>query len=214
MERMDERIGGRLLIGDSSLTDVRRGDRSSLASRFGQECTAPSRPSVLPLPRPFVRAAVKVGTRPSAVPLGLPLLEAGKRRNRKVEGVAAAKRWRLPTEKRREGLSPEPHQFARPAPPPASLFPNIPFPSFPRDLLSPLPEGGLFDNADDEQEFAFRVTIDRINNDNGVLLRSRLLPRIERLDKDDSFRATKKGAETFSLSTCPSNPFYRLVSVI
>lgn len=52
--------------------------------------------------------------------------------------------------------------------------------------------GGLFDNADDEQEFAFRVAIDRINNDNGVLLRSRLLPHIERLDKDDSFRATKK----------------------
>ncbi|EEC19134.1 hypothetical protein IscW_ISCW023272 [Ixodes scapularis] len=52
---------------------------------------------------------------------------------------------------------------------------------------------GLFDNADDEQEFAFRVAIDRINNDNGVLLRSRLLPHIERLDKDDSFRATKKG---------------------
>lgn len=52
--------------------------------------------------------------------------------------------------------------------------------------------GGLFDNADDEQEFAFRVTIERINNDNGVLLRSRLVPRIERLDKDDSFRATKK----------------------
>ncbi|KAL1436201.1 hypothetical protein MTO96_010938 [Rhipicephalus appendiculatus] len=51
---------------------------------------------------------------------------------------------------------------------------------------------GLFDNADDEQEFAFRVTIERINNDNGVLLRSRLVPRIERLDKDDSFRATKK----------------------
>lgn len=54
--------------------------------------------------------------------------------------------------------------------------------------------GGLFDNADDEQEFAFRVTIERINNDNGVLLRSRLVPRIERLDKDDSFRATKKGS--------------------
>ncbi|XP_064489275.1 glutamate receptor ionotropic, kainate 3-like [Ornithodoros turicata] len=51
--------------------------------------------------------------------------------------------------------------------------------------------GGLFDNADDEQEFAFRVAIDRINNDNG-LLRSRLVPHIERLDKDDSFRATKK----------------------
>lgn len=54
--------------------------------------------------------------------------------------------------------------------------------------------GGLFDNADDEQEFAFRVAIDRINNNNGngILLRSRLVPHIERLDKDDSFRATKK----------------------
>ncbi|KAG0411263.1 hypothetical protein HPB47_011615 [Ixodes persulcatus] len=60
-------------------------------------------------------------------------------------------------------------------------------------FLSPSPGRGLFDNADDEQEFAFRVAIDRINNDNGVLLRSRLLPHIERLDKDDSFRATKKG---------------------
>ncbi|KAH7937556.1 hypothetical protein HPB49_013008 [Dermacentor silvarum] len=58
---------------------------------------------------------------------------------------------------------------------------------------------GLFDNADDEQEFAFRVTIERINNDNGVLLRSRLVPRIERLDKDDSFRATKKDKNRLTL---------------
>lgn len=52
--------------------------------------------------------------------------------------------------------------------------------------------GGLFDNEDDEQDFAFRVAIERVNNDQSILLKSRLVPRVERVEKDDCFRATKK----------------------
>ncbi|XP_013789714.1 glutamate receptor ionotropic, kainate 3-like, partial [Limulus polyphemus] len=52
--------------------------------------------------------------------------------------------------------------------------------------------GGLFDIGDDEEEFAFRLAVDRINADITMLPRSTLVAHMERLDRYDNFRATKK----------------------
>ncbi|XP_076356971.1 uncharacterized protein LOC143250402 isoform X1 [Tachypleus tridentatus] len=52
--------------------------------------------------------------------------------------------------------------------------------------------GGLFDIGDDEEEFAFRLAVDRTNADINILARSTVVAHMERLDRYDNFRATKK----------------------
>ncbi|XP_076373999.1 glutamate receptor ionotropic, kainate 2-like isoform X2 [Tachypleus tridentatus] len=52
--------------------------------------------------------------------------------------------------------------------------------------------GGLFDIDDDEEEFAFRLAVERINADSNTLPRSSLVAHVERLGHYDNFRATKR----------------------
>lgn len=63
---------------------------------------------------------------------------------------------------------------------PSSSFPNI------------LKIGGLFESGDDAIELAFRYAVDRINNNNRVLSQSRLSAHVERLERSDSFQASKR----------------------
>ena len=53
--------------------------------------------------------------------------------------------------------------------------------------------GGLFESGDEALELAFRYAIERVNADSKILPFSRLVPRIERLEKADSFQASRKG---------------------
>lgn len=53
--------------------------------------------------------------------------------------------------------------------------------------------GGLFEHGDDAVELAFRYAVDRINADNRVLPHTRLVAQVERLEKCDSFQASKRG---------------------
>ncbi len=53
--------------------------------------------------------------------------------------------------------------------------------------------GGLFENGDDTVELAFRYAVDRINSDNSILPHTRLVAQVERLEKCDSFQASKRG---------------------
>lgn len=59
--------------------------------------------------------------------------------------------------------------------------------------LNFLIQGGLFENGDDAVELAFRYAVDRINADNRVLPHTRLLAQVERLERCDSFQASKRG---------------------
>ena len=52
--------------------------------------------------------------------------------------------------------------------------------------------GGLFESGDEAIELAFRYAVDRINNDNRILSQSRLSAHIERLERSDSFQASKR----------------------
>ncbi|RWS06259.1 glutamate receptor: ionotropic kainate 2-like protein 3, partial [Dinothrombium tinctorium] len=51
---------------------------------------------------------------------------------------------------------------------------------------------GLFETGDEAIELAFRYAVDRINADNAILPQSRLSTKVERLEKCDSFVASKK----------------------
>lgn len=53
--------------------------------------------------------------------------------------------------------------------------------------------GGLFDSDEEEQELAFRFAIDRINADPSFLGESMLIAHVERVGKQDSFYAQRKG---------------------
>ncbi|GFU06367.1 uncharacterized protein NPIL_643771 [Nephila pilipes] len=54
-------------------------------------------------------------------------------------------------------------------------------------------EGGLFESGDEDLELAFRYAVDHVNADTNVLPTSRLQAHIERVEKHDSFTASKKG---------------------
>ncbi|XP_076356972.1 uncharacterized protein LOC143250402 isoform X2 [Tachypleus tridentatus] len=69
--------------------------------------------------------------------------------------------------------------------------------------------GGLFDIGDDEEEFAFRLAVDRTNADINILARSTVVAHMERLDRYDNFRATKKA--TWGYLLCSSNGMEPLV---
>ncbi|UYV80331.1 hypothetical protein LAZ67_18002470 [Cordylochernes scorpioides] len=57
---------------------------------------------------------------------------------------------------------------------------------------------GLFDSEDTEQEMAFQLAATLINSDNSILPRSTLVPVVEKVERDDSFHATKKGTSFIS----------------
>lgn len=60
----------------------------------------------------------------------------------------------------------------------------------------PLPRelkiGGLFEKGEENLEVAFRLALDRINTDTRLLPTTRLVPVVEKLDKSDSFAASRK----------------------
>lgn len=60
----------------------------------------------------------------------------------------------------------------------------------------PLPRelkiGGLFEKGEENLEIAFRLALDRINTDTRLLTATRLVPLVEKLDKSDSFAASRK----------------------
>ncbi len=53
--------------------------------------------------------------------------------------------------------------------------------------------GGLFENGDETVEMAFRDAVERINSDETILPNTRLEAVIEKLERCDSFQASKKG---------------------
>ncbi|KAI1307964.1 Glutamate receptor ionotropic, kainate 2 [Halotydeus destructor] len=55
-----------------------------------------------------------------------------------------------------------------------------------------MPPGGLFESGDEAAELAFRYAVDRINSDNRILPHCRLAAQVERLEKSDSFQASKR----------------------
>lgn len=55
------------------------------------------------------------------------------------------------------------------------------------------PQGGLFNENEEEQELVFRFAIDRINADKTILPKTTLVAQIEKIGKEDSFHADKKG---------------------
>lgn len=67
----------------------------------------------------------------------------------------------------------------------ASNLPNFFF------SLSPL--GGLFSEGEEEQELMFRLAVERINADPTILPRSTLVAQVEKIGREDSFHANKKG---------------------
>lgn len=57
--------------------------------------------------------------------------------------------------------------------------------------------GGLFENGDETVEMAFRDAVERINSDETILPNTRLEAVIEKLERCDSFQASKKGIKIF-----------------
>lgn len=53
--------------------------------------------------------------------------------------------------------------------------------------------GGLFENGDETVEMAFRDAVERINSDETILPNTRLEAVIEKLERLDSFQASKRG---------------------
>ncbi|GIY23769.1 uncharacterized protein CEXT_106151 [Caerostris extrusa] len=53
--------------------------------------------------------------------------------------------------------------------------------------------GGLFESGDEDLELAFRYAVDHVNADTNVLPLNRLQAHVERVEKHDSFTASKKG---------------------
>lgn len=60
-------------------------------------------------------------------------------------------------------------------------------------LPSTIKLGGLFENGDDTAEIAFRDAIERINSDLKLLPNTRIEAVIEKLERCDSFQASKRG---------------------
>lgn len=60
-------------------------------------------------------------------------------------------------------------------------------------LPSNLKIGGLFAQDESQQEIVFKFAVDKINSDPNLLSQSTLTPLIEKIDKNDSFHADKKG---------------------
>ncbi|GIY70438.1 uncharacterized protein CDAR_10291 [Caerostris darwini] len=56
--------------------------------------------------------------------------------------------------------------------------------------------GGLFESGDEDLELAFRYAVDHVNADTNVLPMSRLQAHVERVEKHDSFTASKKDLVT------------------
>lgn len=56
--------------------------------------------------------------------------------------------------------------------------------------------GGLFAEDEEEQEMVFRFAIDRINADPTILPKSTLVAQVEKIAREDSFHADKKGLFT------------------
>ncbi|XP_015783422.1 glutamate receptor ionotropic, kainate 2 [Tetranychus urticae] len=69
------------------------------------------------------------------------------------------------------------------------------------NFINALPEilriGGLFEVGDDPMEMAFKSAVDRINSDGKLIPRSRLLAQVEKVEKSDSFSASKKACGLF-----------------
>lgn len=61
--------------------------------------------------------------------------------------------------------------------------------------------GGLFENGDETVEMAFRDAVERINSDETILPNTRLEAVIEKLERCDSFQASKKGKLCSTLFT-------------
>lgn len=54
--------------------------------------------------------------------------------------------------------------------------------------------GGLFSADEEEQELTFRFAVEKINADRSLILpRSTLVAHVERIGREDSFHAHKKG---------------------
>lgn len=53
--------------------------------------------------------------------------------------------------------------------------------------------GGLFSEGEEEQELMFRLAVERINSDPTILPRSTLVAQVEKIGREDSFHANKKG---------------------
>ncbi|GBN11267.1 hypothetical protein AVEN_268836-1 [Araneus ventricosus] len=58
---------------------------------------------------------------------------------------------------------------------------------------------GLFESGDEDLELAFRYAVDHVNADTSVLPTSRLQAHVERVEKHDSFTASKKEKESDAL---------------
>lgn len=58
--------------------------------------------------------------------------------------------------------------------------------------------GGLFHPGDDNQENAFRYSVDKINADKSILPRSKLTAQVEIISPQDSFHASKRGNVRFA----------------
>lgn len=56
-----------------------------------------------------------------------------------------------------------------------------------------LPKGGLFEAGDEALELAFKYAIERVNADKKILPNTKLVAKVERLEKADSFQASRKG---------------------
>lgn len=69
--------------------------------------------------------------------------------------------------------------------------------SCPASVHSGLPTtvklGGLFENGDDTAELAFRDAVERINSDPKLLPNTRIEAVVEKLERCDSFQASKRG---------------------
>lgn len=59
--------------------------------------------------------------------------------------------------------------------------------------LIPLTKGGLFEAGDEALELAFKYAIERVNADKKILPNTKLVAKVERLEKADSFQASRKG---------------------
>ena len=52
--------------------------------------------------------------------------------------------------------------------------------------------GGIFDQGDPSAK-AFQFTVDMINEDRALLVRTRLIPSVFEIPEGDSFKASKQG---------------------
>lgn len=60
-------------------------------------------------------------------------------------------------------------------------------------ILFLLLKGGLFEAGDESLELAFKYAIEMINADKKILPLTKLVAKVEHLEKADSFQASRKG---------------------